>query len=275
METITNWKELTFNSLNEMGISIMEAVPRIIGAILILLFGWLITKLVVYLLKRILKLLKIDKLTEIINEKNLFGKVDLKFNVTNVIAGFVKWIMFLVFLIVAADVMNWEIVSLEIGKLLSYLPKLFSAIALFMVGIYVASFIKTAIKGLFESFDLNGAKIISSLVFYIIAIIITITALNQAGIDTDIITSNLTIILGAFLASIALGFGIGSKDVVSDLLKSFYTRKNFEVGQKIQFNDVSGTIESINNISMTLVTKTGKTVIPIKDVVENQINISE
>jgi hypothetical protein len=274
METFTNWKELTFNSLNEMGISIMNAVPNILGAILILLIGWLITKLVVYLLRKVLKVIKIDKLTDIVNEKDLFGKVDLKFNVTTVIVGFVKWIMFLVFLIVAADIMNWEIVSVEIGKLLSYLPKLFSAIALFMVGIYIASFIRNAIQGVFESFDLSGAKIISSLVFYIIAIIITVTALNQAGIDTDIITNNLTIILGAFLAAMALGFGIGSKDVIADLLRSFYTRKNFEVGQKIEFNDVSGTIESINNISLTLVTTTGKLVIPIKDIVENQIKIS-
>lgn len=142
METLTNWKELTFNSLNEMGINIMEAVPNVIGALLILLIGWIITKIIVYLLRKVLHLVKVDKLTDIINEKDLFGKTDLKFNVTSVIVAFVKWIMFLVFLIVASDIMNWEIVSVEIGKLLSYLPKLFSALALFMVGLYIASFIK-------------------------------------------------------------------------------------------------------------------------------------
>lgn len=275
METLTNWKELTFNSLNEMGISIMETVPNIIGAILILIIGWIITKIVVFLLKRMLRLLKVDKLTDVINEKDLFGKTDLKFNVTSVIVGFVKWILFLVFLIVASDIMNWEVVSIEIGKLLRYLPKLFSAIALFMVGLYIANFLKKSIRGLFDSFDLAGAKIISSLVFYIIAIIITVTALNQAGIDTDIITNNLTIILGAFLAAIALGFGIGSKDVISDLLKTFYTRKNFEVDQTIEFNGTKGTIESINNISITLKTETGKIVVPIKEITENQIKIIE
>ncbi|MBZ0326773.1 MAG: mechanosensitive ion channel [Altibacter sp.] len=275
METLTNWKELTFNSLNEMGINIMEAVPNVIGALLILLIGWIITKIIVYLLRKVLHLVKVDKLTDIINEKDLFGKTDLKFNVTSVIVAFVKWIMFLVFLIVASDIMNWEIVSVEIGKLLSYLPKLFSALALFMVGLYIASFIKKAIRGLFDSFDLSGAKIISSLVFYVIAIIITVTALNQAGIDTDIITNNLTIILGAFLATIAIGFGLGSKDIVSDLLKTFYTRKSYEIGQAIQFNNISGTIESINSISITLKTASGRIVVPIKDIVENQIEIKE
>jgi Conserved TM helix. len=159
METLTNWKELTFNSLNEMGIGIMDAIPNILGAILILLIGWIVTKIIVYLLRKILRVVRADKLTDVINEKDLFGKTDLKFNVTGVVVGFVKWIMFLVFLIVAADIMNWEIVSQEIGKLLGYLPRLFSAIALFMVGLYVASFIKKAIRGLFESFDLSGAKL--------------------------------------------------------------------------------------------------------------------
>ena len=199
METITNWKDLTFNSLNEMGINIMQAVPNILGAILILIIGWLLTKIVIFTLKKVLKFSKIDKLTEVVNEKNLFGKADIKFNISTVILGFVKWILFLVFLIIASDIMDWKIVSVEIGNLLRYLPKLFSAIALFMVGIYIANFVKKAIKGVFDSFDLTGAKAISSLVFYVIAIIITITALNQAGIDTQIITNNLTIILGAFL----------------------------------------------------------------------------
>ena len=74
--------------------------------------------------------------------------------------------------------MEWEIVSVEIGKLLGYLPKLFSAIALFMIGLYIASFIKKAVLGLFESFDLQGGSMISSFVFYIIIVTITITAIN-------------------------------------------------------------------------------------------------
>jgi hypothetical protein len=273
MDTITNWKDLTYNSLNEMGINIMKAIPNILGAIIVLLIGWLITKIALFLLKKILNFSKVDRLTEIINERNIFGKADIKFNTSSVILGFVKWIMFLVFLIIASDIMNWKIVSVEIGNLLRYLPKLFSAIALFMVGLYIANFVKKAIKGVFDSFDLSGAKAISSLVFYIISIIITITALNQAGIDTQIITNNLTIILGAFLAAVAIAFGLGSKDVVGDLLRAFYTRKNFEVGQIIHFKNIKGTIEAIDNITMSVKTEKGRVILPIKDVVENEVEI--
>ena len=102
-----------------------------------------------------------------------------------------------------------------------------------------------------------------------------ITALNQAGIDTNVITNNVTIILAAFLAAIAIGFGLGSKEIVGDLLRSFYTRKNYEVGQKIHLNNVTGTIESIDNITMTLKTAKGKTVVPIRDITQNQIDIED
>ncbi len=273
MESITDWKEPTVNSLNEIYKSFVEALPNLLGAILILIIGWILIKLAVYLLKKVLILAKVDKLTEVIKENIVLGKADLNINVLNVIIGFVKWVLYLVLLIVAADIMKWNAVSLGISNLVEYIPTLFSALALFVIGLYIANLVKNAVNRLFDSFDLNGAKIISNTLFYIIAVIITVTALNQAGINTDLITNNLTIIFGAFLVTASLAFGLGSKEVIGNLLKSFYARKNFEIGQKIKFKNVNGTIESIDNISMILKTDNGKIVLPIADVVENQVEI--
>ena len=275
MDKVTEWSDLTLKSFSIMGEKIMTALPNILGAIIILFIGWLITKFVIYLLKKILKFVRVDKLTQKLNELKIFGDSKIKFSVTKVITVFVKWILYLVFLIIAADIMSWEIVSNEIGNLLRYLPRLFSAIALFMVGIYIAKFVKKAILGFYDSFDLAGSKIISTLVFYIIAIIITITALNQAGIDTTVITNNVTIILGAFLLALAIGFGLGSKDIISDLLRTFYTRKNYESGDYIKIDDLEGTVESIDNVCLTLSTEKDTIVIPIKEVIESRVKISK
>ncbi|WP_299215138.1 mechanosensitive ion channel domain-containing protein [uncultured Dokdonia sp.] len=273
MDRVAKFSDLTFQSLKAMGEKIVTALPDILGAIIILFLGWLITKFIVYLIKKVLKIARVDKLTQKLNDLKVFGNSKIKFNITKIVTVFVKWIMMLVFLIIAADIMNWEIVSLEIGNLLRYLPRLFSAIALFMVGIYIAKFVKKAIQGFYETFDLAGSKIISTLVFYIIAIIITITSLNQAGIDTTVITNNVTVILGAFLLAIAIGFGLGSREIISDLLRTFYTRKNFEVGDVIKIENLKGTVVSIDNICMILATNTGNVVIPIRDIVETKIEI--
>ncbi|PRX53063.1 mechanosensitive ion channel family protein [Flagellimonas meridianipacifica] len=273
METINEWKDLTFNSLITMGRDIASALPKIIGALIILLIGWIVTKIILFVLGKILKLAKVDTLSEKINEMNLFGKGDFKFDIAKIILGFVKWLLLLVFLIVAADILSWEIISTEIGNLLRYLPRLFSALALMMIGLYVGNFVKTTVKKLFDSLEFSGSNVVSNMLFYIIVIFISITALNQAGIDTTIITNNITMILGAFLLAFALGLGLGSRDIITDLLRSFYTRRTYAVGDKIVIGEHSGTVEAIENNSLTLVTKSGKYVIPIKDVTSAKVEI--
>ena len=124
-----------------MGRDIASALPKIIGALIILVIGWLVTKIVLFVLGKVLKLAKMDKLSDKINEMDLFGKGGFKLDIIKIVLGFVKWLLLLVFLIVAADILSWEIISTEIGNLLRYLPRLFSALALMMIGLYVGNFV--------------------------------------------------------------------------------------------------------------------------------------
>ena len=92
METVNSWKEIAFNSFNKLGLDIADSLDNILGAVLVLLFGWIVTKIIVFLLKRILRLAKVDKITDMINEKDVFGKTDLTFNITTIIISFTKWL---------------------------------------------------------------------------------------------------------------------------------------------------------------------------------------
>ena len=275
MSQITEKKDMVLNTLETIWSEIALAIPNILGAITILIIGWVITKIIVYVIKKALKLAKADKLDDKLNEIELFGEGKFKFNIIKMVTSFVKWLLLLVFIIVAADVAGLTIISQEIGKLLHYIPQLFTAVLLFLVGVYIASFIKKSITSLFKSLEISGGNALGQIVFILITVFVSITALNQAGIDTTIITSNITLILGSLLAAFALALGFGAREVVSSLLKAFYTRKTYELGQEIKFNDVQGEIVSVNEISMTLKTKTGTLIVPIKDIVDNQVEIQE
>ncbi|TVQ94353.1 MAG: hypothetical protein EA393_00965 [Bacteroidetes bacterium] len=275
METIYNWADVAMQAFISMGEQLSSGLLNFIGAVLVLFVGWLITKAVVYVVGKILKASRVDKLTEKIKESNIFGEAKINFEVSYVITAFVRWIMYLVFIIVAADIMNWTIVSNEISNLLRYLPQLFSALALFIIGLYIANFIRKAIKGLFESLNLSGVNALSSIVFYIIVVIFTIAALNQANIDTSVIANNITIILASILLTVAIGVGLGSRDVVKKLLFTYYARKNYNVGDKIKVGDISGEIFAIDSVSVTLKTQTSKVVIPIVEMTETKVEIKE
>ena len=273
METINEWKNVTLDSLSGMGKEIASAFPKILGALVILCLGWIVIKIVLFLLKKILKLAKVDLLNDKINGMQVASKGELNVDVIKIISGFVRWFLILVFLIVAADILDWKIISQEIGNLLHYLPQFFSALALLMLGFYIGNYVKKTIKRLFDSLEFGGSNIVSNLFFYVIVVFMSITALNQAGVDTTIITNNITLIMGSFLLAFALGVGLGSREIVADILRAFYTRKTYVVGDRIVVNGDEGTIKAIENNSLTLETKEGKFIIPIKDVVSQKVEI--
>tara|TARA_R110002049_G_C9178388_1_gene563374 strand:+ start:2606 stop:3454 length:849 start_codon:yes stop_codon:yes gene_type:complete len=275
MEKISQWNEDVMHSLSTITTEIAQVIPNFLGAITVLVMGWLSTKLVVGIVKKALKLAKVDKLDDKINEIELFEGRKLNFNVIKIVAKFVKCVMYIMIVIMVTDILNLPMVSEEIKNLLRYLPKLFSALIIFTIGLLLANVVKKGIKSFFDSMELSGSKIISQIVFLLLIVFVSITALNQAGIDTDIITSNVIMILAAFLLAFALAFGFGAQKVVGDLLRTFYARKTYEIGQIIEFNNIKGEVEAIDNIAVTLKTKDGKLVIPIKDIVESQVKIQD
>ncbi|WP_406683422.1 mechanosensitive ion channel [Seonamhaeicola sp. MEBiC1930] len=273
MEKATEWKNVAMESLQAMWLEITKVFPSIIGALIVLVFGWLFTKLIVRLIKKALKIAKANKLDDKLNEIEIVEGKKLNFDTIMIVSNFVKWVMYIMLIIMVSDILNLTMISEQISNLLGYLPQLFSAVVIFTIGLVLANVIKKGLKSFFESMDLSGAKIISQVVFFIILIFTSITALNQAGVNTEIITSNITMILAAFLLAFALAFGFGAQKVVGDLLKTFYARKTYEIGQVIEFNNIKGEVDAIDNMCITLKTEKGKLVVPIKDIVENQVKI--
>lgn len=275
MDKVTEFKDIAMQSLTTMWLEITKIFPNIIGALIVLIIGWIITKIVVNLIKKVLKLAKANKLDDKLNEIEIIEGKKLNFDTIKVVSKFVKWIMYIVLLITASDIMGLEIISKQVSALLGYLPQLFAALVIFMLGLLFANFVKNGLKSLFESMDLSGGKMISQVVFFLLLTFISITALNQAGIDTEIVTENINMIIAAFLLAFAIAFGLGAREVVAKLLNTFYARKTFEVGQKIIFNEETYTIDAVQSISVILKNNNGRLIVPIKDIVENQVQMQD
>jgi hypothetical protein len=275
MEKVTEFKDIAMQSLTTMWLEITKIFPNIVGALIVLIIGWIVTKLIIKLIKKVLKLAKANKLDDKLNEIEIIEGKKLNFDTVKIVSGSVKWMMYIILLITASDIMGLDIISNQISALLSYIPQLFAALIIFIIGLIFANFVKNGLKKLFESMDLSGGKMISQVVFFLLLTFISITALNQAGINTEIITNNINMIIAGFLLAFSIAFGLGAREVVAKLLNTFYARKTFEVGQKIIFNDKIYEIEAVKSISIILKNTEGKLIVPIKDIVENQVQMQD
>ncbi|MCB0399351.1 MAG: hypothetical protein KDD26_06945 [Winogradskyella sp.] len=275
MEKVTDFKNSAMQSLSSMWPEISAFLVKALAALAILIIGWIVTKLVVKAIRKVLKLAKANKLDDRLNDIEIIEGKKLNFDTIKIVSKFVKWVMYIILVIMISDVLGLEIISNQISELLSYLPQLFSALIIFTLGLLFANFIKNGLKSFFESMDLSGGKIISQIVFFLLLIFISITALNQAGIDTTIITNNITMILAAFLLAFTIAFGLGAKSIVAKLMHTFYARKMFEVGQKIIFNNESYTVDEVKSISVILKNSKGRLIVPINDLMDNQVQVQD
>ncbi len=273
MKSIPELKDVFFSSLTTMGEKIMGFLPSLVGAIIVIILGWLIARFIAYLVAKILKVAKLDRWNDSLNQSEFVKKSEVRLDPVRLISRFVFWIVMLIVLIISLEIMGWEAVTVESGKLINYLPKLLIAIAIFIAGMYIANLVKQLLRTTLLSLEIAGAKAISLLAFYIIIILLSITALNQAGINTQILNNNVILIIGSVLLAFAVSFGIGSVDVIKNILAALYGKKNFEIGQVVKAGDVEGEIIAIDNMSVTLKTPKGKILLPAKDFYNAKIEI--
>lgn len=265
--------ELNFNSLEHFYQNLAEMLPSILKGILFLIIAIFFYWIIILIFNKILKVMKVDRLNAQINNIELLRENSISINIHKIIINTVKFLLILFLIIIGADLLHLPMVSELVGNLLEYLPKFFIAVLIFVGGTYLASRAKSLIQNMLKSIDANGSKAVGAIVFYLIFIFVCITALNQAGINTEIISNNVSFILGALLVTLTIAIGLGSRDIVYRLILGFYTKKNLDVGMKIQVEDKIGVIESIDNICLVLVTEDERIVFPIKKINDTEIKI--
>lgn len=256
-------------------LNVKEALPTVLGFIGFIIITWVIIKVFLYVIKKALSKTKIDEWSKKLSKTEIFGNSTINIVLTNVILAVLKWFLIFVFVMVGAEIFGIKVVSEGVKSFFAYLPRLLTAIGIFVVGAYLGTVVKKAVQTMFKSFEISGGNLVGNIAFYLIVVFLSITALDQAGVDTSVIKSNLTLLIGSVLLAFTLAFGLGAKDVVAKLLYGYYSRKNIGIGEKVVIGDVEGVITAIDNICLTVTTANEKVVFPIKDVVDSKIIVKK
>jgi small-conductance mechanosensitive channel len=250
-----------------------SAIPNLIGAIIVLLVGWVVSKLVSKGLKKVFEGLKVDQLGDKLNETEFASKANFKVKLSSFLSSLIYYILMLIFVMAATDVLGMPVVSQMVSDLIAYLPRLLSALVLFVLGIYLAEFVKNIVQATCNALGIPSAKIIANFVFYLIFLTLTISALAQASIETSLITSNLTVILGGVILAFAIGYGFASRDTMANFLASFYSKNKVKVGDFIAIDGSKGKVVAMDSSSITLQGDGKIIVIPLKKLTSEKVEI--
>jgi small-conductance mechanosensitive channel len=131
-----------------------------------------------------------------------------------------------------------------------FIPRLLAALALVLIGIVLGAFVRAWLERTSAQLDFPVA--IGPVVQVLIIVLFGLCALAQAGVTVTPVTAIAIVLLGAIGATLALAFGLGSREIARSLTSGRYARADFEVGQTIRVDEMRGEIVRIDAAATTL-----------------------
>ena len=226
--------------------------PRLLGAIVVLVLGFLIARIVNKVSLGILARIGLDRLGQRLNEVQFIRQLQREIKLSEIVAKILYYFILLIFITASTETLGVEAISKMVQSLVSFIPRLIAAAIMLQVGIMIADAVKNAVITLANSFNIPSARTIGTSVFFFILMIIIISALSQAGINTSLLESSFNLFIGGAIFAFALGYGLSSKDVMSNTLASFHNRSQYKIGQRIRIDETTGVIHSMNQSALFL-----------------------
>jgi len=212
--------QLFVKPLLEIWTKLTAIIPNILASLTFLLIGLTLARIVTTLAEKSLKKIQLDDYTSKVGINEILARVGFGKSPIFVITFVVYWSIMLVFIILAANVLNLMVITSMLEKFMFFIPKLVVAVIMLFGGLLFARFMHEVIKNSAIANNLKGGVTLAKLVHGVILVFAAMIALEQLGIAMILITSLFQIMIAAFGLAFALAVGLGAKDLVTEYLRN-------------------------------------------------------
>jgi hypothetical protein len=200
-------------------------LPALIGAIVILLTGYLVARQVERWTDRTLKRLDFNRMADVGGLTEAMGRAQARLDPIHAVGKLIFWLMMLVVILLASTALGLENINKMFGVMLSFIPTLIAGIVIVILGIIVGEFVRGLI--LASAGTVAGVPTLAKIAKGVVVMISVFMALQQMGVAEEIVTASFTLILGAVALAAGLAFGLGNRDLAGEI-----TRKWYEEGRR-------------------------------------------
>lgn len=252
---------------------LVSFIPRLISAVVILLIGSLLSNVLRKVVGKVMSKAGIDKLGDQINKIDFIKGLGTEIKLSAVIAQVLYFFVLMVFVSAAAETLGVAAITGMVVGLMNFIPQLIASALMLLIGVVIADALKNVVVTICKSFNISSGKLLGSIVFFFFLIIMVINAVGQAGINTSLLESSFNLIIGGIIFAFAVGYGIASRDVMANILSSFYSKSRYHEGQTIEIDGVKGQILSMDATSLTLQTGETTTIFPLQTLQTKKVEV--
>ena len=253
-EDIQKWGSIVVTFFQSVVETVGAYAPNLLGALLLLLIGWLTAKTLRGGTANVVRFCGIQVLSEKVQFNELLQKAGISKNLNEILGGLVYYLVFLVFLVSASEILGIKVVLETVNAFIAYLPHIVGAFLILVVSLYLAKVVKETVRSTSSSFNVTYARAISSLLEIVIIGFGVVMALTEIGVDMTVFTTNISLIIAGAVLAMALSVGLGSRTIMSNALARYYVCQIYHIGDEVYLAGRKGTIIKMTPVSVVLKT---------------------
>jgi hypothetical protein len=218
-ETQTNaWSDLIAVPVQQMLEKIIGYLPVLLGALIILIVGWLVARVIRRIIDEVLKAVRFDVLADKAGITGVLVKGNLKISAREVVSGLVYWLIMIMVLVMTVNALGLPRASDVLESVFAYVPKVIAALLVVIVGLFLAGFVADIVRVAAGNSNIPKPEMLAGICRWAIIIFAAAIALTELDIASVLVTTTFDIILGGICLAAALAVGLGSKDAVAKYL---------------------------------------------------------
>ncbi len=203
-------------------------LPSFLGALLVFIVGLILAWLVKLLVVRLFRLLKVESILNRGGIAETLQKMAVKDTPTKIVGRLFYWLVVVIFFIISLNLLQLPAVDQLFEKFLLYLPNVFIAVVILIVGVLLGNFFGRAALIASVNAGIRLSGLLSKSVKTIIVLFAFVMAMDQLGIGRQTVIAAFTIIFGGVILAMALAFGLGGKDIARKYLERRFGGKEDE-----------------------------------------------
>lgn len=206
----------------------MQFLPRLLASLVILAIGGLAAWLLKIVVRRALLAARFDRLCSETGATQLLTRADVVASPSTLAGRLAFWLVFLVFLMAGVSALGLEVFNRLIAEFFLYLPRVFTAFVILLVGFLIGNFLSRAALLAAVNANLPSPRMAGNVVKVLIGILAFAMALEQLQIASSIVTAAFSISFGAVMLGLALAFGLGGRGVARQVLERQFLEEKKE-----------------------------------------------
>jgi hypothetical protein len=246
------WREVWVRALRQLGENIADFLPNLVGATLLLLLGWAVSRAVEVIAARGLHAVGLDRAAARLRVGEILHRAGVRLGASELVAKLLFWLLLLTFILSSVETLGLAGVTATLDRLIAFIPNLVGAALIVLFGLLAARLAAALVGSATAAAGVSGAPRLGTVVHAGIGTLAVVLAADQLGVATEVLVLPLTVAFGAAAFAVGLAFALGARPIITHILAGHFLKQSLPRDTAIEVDGERGLVERVGAVDTLL-----------------------